>query len=177
MKKKSWFTAAEIKVMKFILALVILAFTSFCGYLMAKKYRQRKQFFDQLKEFNERFLSEVSYYRRPIFEFLSKYNYKGEFRYFLEDFADGIKGAEITFDEMVNSQEYAFLKKEDKAFLKDYFSMLGRSDSFSQKAYFSSANTSVEKLKMDAQVEMKKYGDLYLKLGFLCGLFIIIVII
>ena len=51
---------------KFILGVAIICFTSFCGYVLAKKYRQRKNFFSQMNEFNERFLSEIAYYRRPI---------------------------------------------------------------------------------------------------------------
>ena len=58
---------------KFIVGVAMVAFTTFCGYFLAKKYRQRKLFFMQLVEFNERFLSEISYYRRPIKDFTEKF--------------------------------------------------------------------------------------------------------
>ena len=64
---------------KFLFGIVMIAFTSFCGYLLARKYRQRKLFFRQLYEFNERFLTEIAYYRRPIQEFAAKYTYRGEY--------------------------------------------------------------------------------------------------
>ena len=162
---------------KIILCIAIIAFTSFCGYLLGRKYRQKRQFFDQFKEFNERFLSEVTYYRRPILEFLMRYRYKGEFHIFLQDLIFDLKEENSFFKTCLEGAEYTFLTNEDKIFLADYFAMFGRSDSASQKAYFSSANLEIEKKKTLAQSELKKYGDLYLKLGILCGILIVILII
>ena len=72
--------------LKFLSGIVVIAFTTLCGYLLAKKYRQRKLFFTQLKEFNERFLNEIAYYRRPIGEFIAGYAYQGEFNELLQGF-------------------------------------------------------------------------------------------
>ena len=162
---------------KIFLCIAIILFTSVCGYLFGRKYRQKRQFFDQFKVFNERFLSEVTYYRRPILEFLSRYRYKGEFHVLLEDFILSIEQESHLIDLCLKENDYAFLSQEDKIFINDYFSMLGRSDSISQKAYFSSANMEIEKKKINAQADLKKYGDLYLKLGALCGILIVILII
>ena len=38
---------------KFLLGVAIVAFSSYCGFVFAKKYRKRKLFFGQLKEFND----------------------------------------------------------------------------------------------------------------------------
>ena len=122
---------------KLLLCLAIISFTSFCGYLLGRKYRQKRQFFNQFKEFNERFLTEVTYYRRPILEFLSHYRYKGEFHAFLEDIIFSLE-EKYSLDKYMKTNDYTFLTHEDKIFLNDYFSMFGRSDSVSQKAYFSS---------------------------------------
>ena len=78
---------------------------------------------------------------------------------------------EIAFDDC------EFLKGEDKSLVEDYFKMLGKGDSASQKTYFSAAKEGITKLYSDAENEYKKYGDLYIKLGFLCGLLILILII
>ena len=45
--------------LKLLSGIAIIAFTTFCGYFFSKKYRQRKIFFAQFKEFNERFLNEI----------------------------------------------------------------------------------------------------------------------
>ena len=162
---------------KLVLCIAIIVFTSFCGFILGRRYRQKKQFFDQFKEFNERFLTEVTYYRRPILEFLTRYRYKGDFHIFLENLAYGIDSGNYSVELCFEGNDYVFLTSEDKIFIKDYFLMFGRSDSSSQKAYFSSANQEIEKKKANAHAESKKYGDLYLKLGVLCGILIVILII
>ena len=162
---------------KFLLGIAIVAFTSYCGFVFAKKYRKRKLFFLQLKEFNERFLSEVSYYRRPLGEFASNYVYKGEFQNFLRNFFAEIDALSQSNEKEIAFDDCEFLKAEDKNLIEDYFKMLGKGDSASQKTYFSAAKERLAKLYGDAENEYKKYGDLYVKLGFLCGLLILILII
>ena len=71
---------------KFLVGLAIVAFTSFFGYALAKKYRVRKLFFSQFYEFNDRFLSEVNYFKRPIAEVCKRFSYRGEFDLLLAGF-------------------------------------------------------------------------------------------
>ena len=162
---------------KFLLGLVIIGFTSYCGYLLSRKYRVRALFFKQLREFNDRFLNEMSYYRRPLVEFFGKYSYKGEFGFLLDDFLSNLRSGQVFYDKLFESADYDFIKKDEKSFIADYLSMLGKGDSNSQKAYFSSIKDSVKTMETQAQETGKKYTDLYIKLGFLCGLFILILII
>lgn len=162
---------------KFFLGIAIVAFTSFCGYLFASKYRKRKLFFKQFKEFNERFLSEIAYYRRPIKEFAAKYTYQGEFKLLLEDFFEGIDGRSAADRAIVDMPAYKFLTAEEKRTIEDYLLMLGKGDSASQKGYFSSVKDTLATLQSESETACKKYGDLYVKLGFLCGLLILILLI
>ena len=162
---------------KLIIGIVTIVFTTLCGYFLAKKYRQRKLFFKELSEFNERFLSEIAYYRRPIKEFATKYTYKGEFGKLLQDFFTALEENALYEDGFADILNYSFLKVEEKQVVEDYFLMLGRGDSLSQKGYFSSVKNSLSALRSDAENACKKYVDLYIKLGFLCGLLILILIV
>ena len=157
--------------MKILLGCAIILFSTFCGYFLTKQYRQRKAFFAQLYEFNQRFLNEISYYRRPLQEFMMKYNYQGAFKEILQCYLLSLSG------EKFDLIEYTFLKEDERVFLIDYFQMLGKGDSVSQKAYYSSVRESLIKWKTSSDEQAKKYEDLYIKLGFLCGLFILILII
>lgn len=162
---------------KFFLGIAIIAFTTFCGYLLTKKYRRRKLFFTQLYAFNERFLNEIAYYRRPIAEFTANFAYRGEFGILLNDYFASVEDFQAIFIRKMEKDIYDFLKKEEKRSITDYFSMLGKGDSQSQKTYFSSIKEMLLKQRNEAEAENKKFGDLYIKLGFLCGLFILILII
>ncbi len=162
---------------KVLLCIAVVAFTSICGYIFARKYRQRKQFFSQLLLFNERFLSEITYYRRPLRVFVTKYAYKGAFHSFLENFFNALKDEEQSANFTLSFNDCEFLTQEERGTLEDYFHMLGAGDSASQKAYFSGMKTLIANCQADAEKEYKKYGDLYIKLGFLCGLLIVILIV
>lgn len=162
---------------KFFLGICIIAFTSYCGRLLSKKYRQRQQFFKQFKEFNERFLSEIAYYRRPLKQFIAAYSYQGEFEELLRDFCKLLAVNPSTPCFLTEDEKYHFLKREEKQMVEDYFFMLGKGDSASQKGYFSSVKEGLVKLQVSTEGEAKRYGDLYVKIGFLCGLLILILIV
>lgn len=163
------------EISKFFIGIAIVLFATFCGRLLSKKYKRRERFLKQFREFNERFLSEISYYRRPIGEFISCYSYQGEFEKLLKNFYQMLKEKE-DFSCFLSDEEYDFLKKEEIQMVENYFFMIGKSDSISQKGYFSSAKDSLEKLQMDAEKDAKRYVELYTKLGFLCGLLVLILI-
>ena len=55
--------------------------------------------------------------------------------------------------------------------------MLGKGDSVSQKGYFSSVKDTLLKLQNDAQNDAKRYDNLYVKIGFLCGLLLLILMV
>ncbi len=162
---------------KFLLGIAIVAFTTFCGYVLTRKYRRKKLFFSQLKEFNERFLSEISYYRRPIQQFFTKYTYKEEFNDFLQFYLQRLRNEPQFAGQIHAFPDCKFLTEEEKGVIEDYFLMLGKGDSASQKAYFSSMKERLNKLQVESESAAKKYGDLYIKLGFLCGLLILILIL
>ena len=162
---------------KVLLGIAIIAFTSFCGYVLTKKYRKRKRFFAEMKEFNERFISEISYYRRPLADFFSAYSYKGEFNEFFNEYFQSVKNDDGNACKIRELERLDFLTSEEKSVVEDYFLMLGKGDSASQKAYFSAMKERIQKMYTEAETAYKKYGDLYVKLGFLCGLLILILIV
>ena len=162
---------------KYVLCILVVAFTSVCGFLLAKKYRKKKEFYIQFSIFNERFITELSYFRRPILQFIHSYAYKGEFLYFLNGYLELNDKTNTHLQFIVDNATFYFLTPDEKAMLINYFSMIGKGDSHSQKSYFSSMKDLLNKAENQAIENCKKYQTLYLKLGFLFGVFIIILIL
>ena len=162
---------------KFILGVLLVALGSFLGYLFGRRYRKRKQFFAQFCKFNDCFLAEITYARRPLSQFLTSGSYCGEFALLIDDYMQNVEQASSFAELIQKDSEYSFLKSEDKGWIVDYFYMLGRGDSHSQKTYFQSQKERIESSRAAAEKEDKRYADLYIKLGFLCGLFILILIL
>ena len=161
---------------KILLSIVIVMFSTFCGYVFTKKYRKKKKFFMQMCEFNERYLNEIAYLRRPLAEFVSQQRFKEEFAALLEEFFARLQEDKRVVGVFEENTIYEFLNKEEKETIEEYFEMLGKGDSISQKTYFSAIREKMNILRKSAEENCKKYGDLYIKLGFLCGLFIVILL-
>ena len=91
--------------------MALLIFTSGIGYSFALKYRKRKQFFAQFYDFNEKFLQELGYTKRPLAEFIENTAYKGDFSDLLKLFLDNTS-QEINFSPYFSS--ITFLRNEEE---------------------------------------------------------------
>lgn len=165
--------------LKFFLGLVIIGITTFCGRLCAGKYRKRKDFFVQMSEFNNRFLTEVSYYKRPLLEFFEGFSYHSEFEELLEEVISARKGSGVLKGDSarIDFSGLPFLTADERVLVGDYFLTIGKGDSVSQKTYFGGMKENLNSIRKRCEEENKKYGELYVKLGFLCGLAILVLIV
>lgn len=152
--------------LKGIICILIVAFSTYLGYFLSEKYRRRKKFMAQLYSFNERFISELNYSRRPLKEFFTCYEYKGDFLTLLNSYTDKNTGC-----------SFSFLSPDDINYVNGYFSRLGKGDAYEQSGYFTAQRDNLSALKTDSENDEKKYGGLYIKLGFLAGLAIAVVIV
>ena len=165
------------KVLKMVLGLAIIAISTIGGYILSKKYRQRRRFLGQFREFNDQFINEITYYRRPIRDFLAQHTFDGEFQSLMQSYAISLDRYGEKGRKPLDLSAYSFLYENEKADVIDYFSMLGKGDSASQRCYFLSIRERLTKYEAEAVSQGKKYESLYVELGFLCGLFILILII
>ena len=150
-----------------MLSLLIIAFCTLLGYIAASKYRSRKNFYSQFQLFNERYLTELSYSRRPLPVVLEEYGNGGDFEKLLKKFSE----------KRTVECKYGYLTKEERSETGEYLSMLGRGDSRSQHDFFASKKGNLAEKKAQSELDAKKRGDLYLKLGLLAGLAFVILIV
>ena len=123
---------------KLFLSVLLVALCSAFGWILTRRYKQRKDFFYALDLFNARFINEVSYTKLPLAAFFDKYPFSGDFGKLLEEKKNSGFVSD-TFD-------VPYLTQDEKNFVRDYFMMIGRSDSASQKDYLQSARTETERL-------------------------------
>ena len=147
---------------KLLLCAALVALCSGVGYLLAGKYKQRKKFFYELDLFNARMINEVSYTKMPLSAVIEKYPFSGDFGKLLEEKK---KNGSVTGD-----FEIAYLSGDEKNL------MVGRSDSGSQREYLNSARAETEKLRAESEKEYKRRFNLYVRLGFLFGLILAVLL-
>lgn len=153
--------------LKILIGGLVVVFCIFLGYFAASKYRLRKKFFLQLASFNERYLTELCYARKPLPEFLREYPYTGDFSKTLAAFVQHRE----------TEPNLSYLSKEEKKFCGDYFGMLGKGDAVSQKSYYQAQKNELENKKTACEKEAKSRSELYIKLGLLAGLAFVVLIV
>lgn len=152
--------------LKLAISGAIIAFSTFVGYLFSGKARSRSSFFTQLCGFNEKFLNELDYERKPL-DALLREGYTGDFGKSLTEFRERRK---ISF-------AYSYLSQGERTMCEEYFSMLGRGDALSQKEYFAGKKKVLSEAKEKCETEAKKTKELSIKLGLLFGLAVVILIV
>lgn len=153
--------------LKIVICIAVIAFSTAMGYLLSCKYRARKKFYDQFCLFNERYLNELNYMRKPLPDFLKQYEYTG-------DFAKAVKQC---VEERDCSVKLTFLTNEERNACGNYFSMLGKGDALSQKSFFGAQTKILDEKRATGEKQAKARVSLYVKLGLLLGLAIVILII
>ena len=153
--------------LKLLLACCVVLFSVALGYFAAEKFRNRARFYTQLHAFNERYLNELGYARKPLSSLLDGYAGNGDFQ----------KTLRILAAEHKISLKYSYLTDEEKKECANYLSMLGRSDAHTQREYFGGQRNALSEKKSACAKVAKEKGELYLKLGLLAGLAFIILIV
>ena len=139
---------------------------TFAGVFLSSKYVKRKKFYSEFNSFNIKLKSEITFGQKTIKELISSLD-KGLFQnYLYESFFNN------------NADMYiVFLNDDENAFLKEYVSYIGRGDNVSQMNYLLTCDESIKKLCNSTYEEEKRYRKLYIKLGFLFGLVILVVLL
>ncbi len=150
--------------MRLFLGVICLILCLFVGYVLSQKFSYKKRFYSDFKNFNERLTTEVSFTQKTIFQLINDND---------TDFYKFIKN-KISDGESVNPR---YLKKEELEFLDDYISNVGKSDRYTQMLYLNSVKNQIENCFYKSKEDEKKYKSLYVKMGFLIGLIILVVLL
>lgn len=152
--------------LKALLCVLVVVFCTALGYFAADGYRRRKAFYTQFYHFNEKYLNELEYARRPFGQFSDGQALSGDFQVCVE-----------AYKRTHTAASPAWLKAEEKAECEEYFAMLGTGDAFSQRNFFTARRSRLEEQMRSAEKEASERGKLYLKLGLLFGLAFVILIV
>lgn len=154
--------------MKTFLGIILLIISVIIGYFLSKKYTERREFFFQLKGFNESVKKEVLFSKNTIIELVKKLTPSGKFNNYIKAFFAKESDLESYLD---------CLKLEERQYLSNYLSGLGNGDAEEQKKYIESSQADIDKMYTEAFEAEKKYRPLCIKLGFLFGLILLIIML
>ena len=157
---------------KIVFGVLIICVCVYTGYKLTQKYSKRKNFFFSLKDFNRKMISEVSFSKINLLKIIDETDYKNEFSIYLKGFKNYLLNGE-----KIDRKYLWFLTEDELREIDYYFSNLGKTDKETLIVYLKKSDEKFLDYFEKSEIEYKKYGGLYVKMGFLCGIMIFVIII
>lgn len=126
--------------------------TSIGTFLSANK-KKRMQVFAELYEFNEQLIMTLKFSRASIEKIASPFKFVSH---------------------ILNGK--CPLSGTDAEFVKDYTDNLGKTDALSQVDYLTEKKTLLKKYKEESFADYKRYSSLYVKIFFLIGVLVAVLL-
>ena len=141
--------------------------TAVIGYLFSLKYNEAENFWNKFLYWHKKIKTEISFSQNSLPEILRS---DAENDKFLNAALDFINKKE-------NVPKFKFLSNEENDFLNKYLQDLGTTDKNSQIDFLNSMEQDLIRYAKDSENKSKKYRPLFIKLGFLFGLIIFILVV
>ena len=155
--------------MKIFLGILVIIFSTFIGYILSKKYTKLKNFYCNFDNFNKMLKTEIAFSQKTLKEIIAeKYSINNDFLYSFKLYLENKENFCLNIN---------YLSSDEKAFLLEYFENIGKTEKGSQLEFLKKAEERLSTFYKNAIELDKKYKTLYIKLGFLIGLIIFILII
>ena len=163
---------------KFIVLLLLGGACVYIGFRYSQKYKKRADFFQAIVMLCQKFDVEMNYSKERVKNILLNLDAK------IKSKLLGVEQNYIAFLNQENplQKESLFkgvqiLKEDERDTIFMFFKNLGRSDLESQSKEIRNFQSRFDAAHQTAQSENKKYGSLAIKLGFIAGLFLVVLFI
>lgn len=170
--------------MKWIGALLLISLTTWVGFEWSDRLNKRPKHIRQLKNSLQILEAEMLYSQLPLkdaFTLIAK-QVPMPTKSFFNELSKGMHQSNIDLlslwdhevDQYVNKSA---LKTNEQDILKQFGRTLGQHDLIQQQKHIQLTSTYLDRELEEARDDQYKYGKMAKSLGFLCGLFIVILLI
>ncbi|MBE7081058.1 MAG: hypothetical protein E7372_00670 [Clostridiales bacterium] len=153
--------------MRLFLGIILLLLCVFIGYCLSNKYYFRRVFYGDFLSFNTLFAQEIAFKQTTIINLIKNQKSNTDFYLLLNS---NISGQDVKID-------YKYLTNEEKQFVYEYLNKLGKFDKETQLDYIKGVNEIIKDKNESSILDEKRYKMLYLKVSFLIGLILLIIVL
>ena len=153
--------------MRLFLGIILLLFCLFIGYCLSNKYYFRRLFYSDFLSFNTTFTQEISFKQTTLINLIKNQTIKNDFYIMLSSYVLN-KKQELNF---------TYLTSQEKRDVYEYLDKIGKFDKETQLEYLKSVNNNIVDKQQNCILDEKKYKALYIKLSFLIGLIMLIIVL
>lgn len=154
--------------MKIFLGILFLIISTYVGYRASLKYTLRKKYYKDFFQFNSSLKNNVRFTLDSINKTIESFLNKGDFiRLFLL----------IINDKKQVGYVIKYLNNDENEFMYNYVNSIGKTDRESQLNYLIYVEGEISQKLKNSEEDEKKYKQLYVKLGFLFGLVVLVLLL
>lgn len=152
--------------MKIILGIILVCLSTLLGYILSGKFTFRKDFYNDFYVFNDKLKQEVSFRQTTLISLLKNC---------------GVNDFYVVLRNYIQNNVFSFnktyLNKDEILYFENYLKMIGNGDKNSQIEYLDRINVDLIEKRKQMIDDEKKYKILYIKLGFLFGLILFVLVL
>lgn len=158
---------------KLLIVALSIVTCSMIGLMLHKNSLQKVKYYESLIAFINTLTSEIKFRQSSLKVVIQEFikNNNTSLNVHLQEFYNFLQGETST---LILSKK---LKQEETETIANFFSTLGTCDDTTQLFELENYKSKFEAIYLDKETKHKKFGGLYLKLSFLCGIAIGVLII
>lgn len=157
--------------MKWLLIIVLICVIMLIAYSVSEQYKDKADFYANLKLFLTQFKINISFKQDKIIEFLNKTKCKKQFSVFVEDYKNYLKTNELSLDNI------RILDDEEKNDLSDLIRSLGKHDIANEIGQIDAYLSTIEVKVIKAEADRNKLCPMIIKLSLLFAIGLAILLI
>ena len=156
---------------KWILIVVLIAVIMLIAYSVSEQYKDRYDFYNNLKMFLNQFKINISFRQEKINNFLNSITPKKQFKSFIEEYKKYISSGELNLDNV------KVLEDEDKVILNDIVKNIGKYDAKNEVQQLDTFLLTVDSRLSKALEDKNKLCRMIIKLALLFAIGLSILLI
>ncbi|MBQ8614963.1 MAG: hypothetical protein IJ415_00110 [Clostridia bacterium] len=157
--------------MKWGLIIVLIFVIMLIAYAVSEQYKEKFDFYNNLKTFLQQFKINVSFRQEKITDFLKNIKAKKQFNLFIKEYQNYLKNNEINF------KEIKILEEEEKNQLEMIIKNIGKYDAKNEINQLDSFLIEVDEKLKKAEADKNKLCPMILKLSLLFAIGLAILLI
>lgn len=157
--------------MKWILITLLIGVIMIIAYSLSEQYKEKFDFYSNLKNFLNQFKINLSFKREKISEFLKQVNSKKQFKIFTDEYINYLSKGEL------NLSKIKALDNEDIPILEDIVKNIGKHDSKNEISQIDSFLLTVSDRLAKAEADKNKLCPMIIKLSLLFAIGVAILLI
>lgn len=154
--------------MNVLCGIIAICLCTFIGYYLSGRWTDRKIFYSDFLSFHNTLLKEIEFSKKSLPEIAETLSNDKDFNKYVKN---------IYFNEQGKILKFKYLTADEIKFLEDYFLKIGKSNSQVENGFLNSLTDEITNKSTQSAINEVKYKKLYIKIGFLLGLMLFILLI